>query len=211
MTFVKMAVKDEASGVGFADKPASLNLIQQPWCAAAILRRQVPPDIQTWLDDLDPELLPRGRVILPSDAVAAGVQHLCDLSGLPDGHERNWLQDDIISLADMFAGLMSAEFLRLRMEAVTNNACRKFHIDSIVARLICTYRGTGTQYGISIDGKDPDQVFTVKTGAPILLRGKLWPERPKSGLLHRSPPIEETGETRLLLVLDPVFDPEDEA
>jgi len=48
------------------------------------------------------------------------------------------------------------------------------------------------------------------TGAPILLRGTLWPEHPRSGLLHRSPPIEGTGETRLVLVLDPVDDPEEE-
>ncbi|HMB12384.1 MAG TPA: DUF1826 domain-containing protein, partial [Roseovarius sp.] len=32
---------------------------------------------------------------------------------------------------------------------------------------------------------------------------------PPSGLLHRSPPIEGSGETRLLLVLDPVDDPEE--
>nr|WP_245926135.1 DUF1826 domain-containing protein [Ascidiaceihabitans donghaensis] len=30
------------------------------------------------------------------------------------------------------------------------------------------------------------------------------------GCLHRSPPIEGSGETRLVLVLDPIFDLEDE-
>ena len=45
--------------------------------------------------------------------------------------------------------------------------------------------------------------------APILLRGTLWQERPRTGLLHRSPPIEGTGETRLVLVLDPIDDPEE--
>ncbi|EEE38158.1 hypothetical protein RKLH11_1999 [Rhodobacteraceae bacterium KLH11] len=105
---------------------------------------------------------------------------------------------------------MSATFLRLRLDVVTTNACRRFHIDAITARLVCTYRGTGTQYGVSTDGADPQRVFTVQTGSPILLRGTLWPAEPPSGLLHRSPPIEGTGETRLVLVLDPVTDPEDE-
>lgn len=50
----------------------------------------------------------------------------------------------------------------------------------------------------------------MPTGAPIPLRGTLWPEGPRSGLLHRLPPIEGTGETRLVLVLDPVDDPEEE-
>ncbi len=203
-------VEAAATGVGITDDPASLNTFLQPDSAAVIWRRQTPPDVQIWLNGLDAELLPRGRVILPSEAVADTVRELCDMSGLPACLERDWLQNDIVSLADIFSGLMSARFLRLRLDVVTTNACRRFHIDAITARLICTYRGTGTQYGISTDGKDPERVFTVQTGAPILLRGTLWPERPRTGLLHRSPPIEGTGEARLALFLDPVFDPEDE-
>ncbi len=210
MNFVRKAIKDSAVGVGIADDPASLSTFLQPGCAAAIWRRQTPPEVQEWLDDLAAEVLPRGRVILPSNAVADTVGHFFDMSGLPDGAEREWLHQDIVSLAEVFSGLMQARFLRVRLEAVTTNACRKFHIDAITARLVCTYRGPGTQYGISRDGNDPRRVFTVQTGAPILLRGTLWPSKPPSGLLHRSPPIEGTGETRLVLVLDPVFDPEDE-
>ena len=77
-------------------------------------------------------------------------------------------------------------------------------VDAVTSRLICTYRGTGTQYGIASDGEDPQRVFTAPTCMPIVLRGTLWPEDPPSGLRHRSPPIAGTGETRLLLVLDPV-------
>jgi hypothetical protein len=112
-------------------------------------------------------------------------------------------------LANIFAGAFASSFLRLRLSPVNTNACRRFHIDAITARLICTYRGTGTQYGISKDGTPPRGIFTVPTGAPIVLRGTNWPERPASGLLHRSPPIEGTDETRLVLVIDPIFDPED--
>ena len=79
----------------------------------------------------------------------------------------------------------------------------------MAARLICTYRGTGTQYGQSRNGDDPKRVFTVPTGSAVLLRGSLWPQNPDAGLVHRSPPIEGTGETRLVLVLDPVDIPED--
>ena len=109
-------------------------------------------------------------------------------------------------MAGMFAGIVDAPYLRMRMDVVTTNACRKFHVDAITARLVLTYRGTGTQYGVSQGGHDPQRVFTVPTGAPILLRGSLWPETPRSGVVHRSPPIEGTGETRLVLVLDPVHD-----
>jgi len=210
MNLVRRTVKDAAIGVGMADDPADLGTFVQPGCAAAIWRRKMPPDVQVWLDGIDSEGLPRARVILPPHAVGEAVQHLFDMANLPDGSERDWLQQDIVGLADMFSDLMKARFVRLRLDAVTTNACRKFHVDAITARLVCTYRGTGTQYGISSDGADPQRFFTVQTGSPILLRGTLWPAEPPSGLLHRSPPIEGTSETRLVLVLDPVTDPEDE-
>ncbi len=123
--------------------------------------------------------------------------------------ERTWLVEDIADLSVRFAEIMRSPYLRLRLGVVNTNACRKFHIDAIMARLICTYRGTGTQYGVSNDGKEPKKVFTVATGAPMVMRGTLWPESPASGLLHRSPPIEGSGETRLVMVLDPVFDMDD--
>jgi hypothetical protein len=210
MNFVSRIVRDAATGVEMADDPAALSMCLQPGCAAAIWRRQTPPDVQSWLEGIDGEALPRARVILPPHAVGEAVQHLFDTVNLRDGAERDWLQQDIVGLADIFSDLMNARFLRFRLDVVTTNACRKFHIDAITARLVCTYRGTGTQYGVSSDGDDPRRVFTVQTGSPILLRGTLWPAEPPFGLLHRSPPIEETDETRLVLVLDPVDDPESE-
>lgn len=210
MTLVREIVKDAAIGVGVADTPDGLSALHRPGSAAAIWRRQPLPKFQSWIDGLDPDVLPRARVILRPDAGRDAASEVCDAAGTPFGRERDRLVDDIAALADIFAGLMQARWLRLRLDVVTTNACRKFHIDAVTARLVCTYRGIGTQYGISTDGGEPRGIFTVPTGAPVVLRGTLWPERPRSGLLHRSPPIEGTGETRLVLVLDPVDDPEDE-
>lgn len=119
--------------------------------------------------------------------------------------------EDTAALAAIFASVMDSTYLRLRFDVVNTNACRKFHVDAVTARLVCTYRGTGTQYGISENGEDPDQIMTAPTGSPIILRGSRWPETPLSGLLHRSPPIAGTGATRLLLVLDSIEDPAEEA
>ncbi|QFS84919.1 hypothetical protein FIU97_18690 (plasmid) [Roseivivax sp. THAF40] len=209
MTLVREIVTDAAIGVGVADTPEGLSALHRPGCAAAIWRRQPLPSFQSWIDGLDAERLPKARVILRPDAVRAAASEICDLSGTPDCPERDRLVDDIAALADIFATLMRARWLRLRLDVVTTNACRRFHIDAVTARLVCTYRGTGTQYAISTDGAEPQRIFTVPTGAPILLRGTLWPESPRAGLLHRSPPIEGTGATRLVLVLDPIDDPEE--
>ena len=210
MTLVREIVEDAAIGVGTADTPEGLSAIRQPGCAAAIWQRSPLPGFQSWIDALAPENLPTARVALRPGQVRDAALHICDAAGTPDCAERETLIDDTAALAEIFAGLMRTPFLRLRFDVITNNACRKFHIDAVTARLVCTYRGTGTQYGISTDGAAPLRVFTVPTGAPILLRGTLWPGEPRSSLLHRSPPIEGTGETRLLLVLDPILDPEDQ-
>ena len=201
---------DTGIGLSVADTPGGLSAIHRPDCAAAIWRRQPLPSFQDWLDRLDLARLPEARLILRPEAVRDAVTALCNAAGTPECVERTRLVDDVAALADIFAGLMKAAFVRLRLDVVTTNSCRKFHVDAITARLICTYRGTGTQYGVARDGAGPKRIFTVPTGAPILLRGMLWPESPRSGLLHRSPPIECTGETRLLLVLDPVYDLKDE-
>ncbi len=211
MNYVREYVEDAAIGVAVAERPESLDVFLADGVAAAIWQRQLQCGFHEWIDGLDPQHLPSCRVILKPDNVAYAVTQICDSAGLQANAWRDSLVADIAVLADIFAGMMQAKFLRLRLDVVDTNACRKFHIDSVTARLICTYRGTGTQYGISTDGTPPDPVFTVATGSPILLRGTLWPKPPRSGLLHRSPPIAGTGETRLVLVLDPVDNAEVEA
>ena len=77
---------------------------------------------------------------------------------------------------------------------------------ALTARLIRTYRGTGTQYGLANAAGDHETIHTVPTGAAIVLRCKRWPSKAKLDLVHRSPPIQGTGQTRLVLVLDPIAD-----
>ncbi len=197
------------AGVGICLDAAALNRLLEPDCAAAVWRRKMPADVKSWLAELDPETLPRGRVVLPAYSVREMVENLFEIAGTPDGPERDWLTADIVELTAAFADLVSVKYLRVRLDVISTNACRKFHVDAITARLVCTYRGTGTQYGVCEGEGDPARIETVATGAPILLRGTRWPAREAPKVLHRSPPIAGTGETRLVLVLDPVVDPDE--
>ncbi|MFK7836896.1 MAG: DUF1826 domain-containing protein [Sulfitobacter sp.] len=210
MNFVRATVQDTAMGVAIVDKAESLRTFLKPTCGAAIWHRHTTPDFQNWVDELDPMLLPQGRVVLEREATRSIVTDLCERAGTPLVVQLQELIDDVVALAEMFADLMLTRYLRLRLAAVTSNACRKFHIDAVKGRLICTYRGLGTQYGMSTNGEDPARLFTVPTGAPVLLKGTLWPNKPASGLLHRSPPIEGTGETRHVLVLDALDEHEED-
>lgn len=210
MTLVRERDAQTDTGVKIVSTAEGLTALRDPGCAAVLWRRAEIPGRRAWLAALSPESLPKVRTTLRADQVQKAVADICDASDLPAVPLREHLVKDIADLADAFGSLMRAPYLRLRLERVTTNACRKFHIDAVTARLVCTYRGTGTQYGITKDDADPQNVFTVPTGDPILLRGTVWPSKTTARCLHRSPPIEGTGETRLVLVLDPVFDPEDD-
>lgn len=185
----------------------AFNAILDPKSAAAQWSRTLSPDLAAWLDGLMPEELPQGRAIVHRSEIKETLEEFCDHLGSTAHPQVQALIQDAQLLAEQFAVTMGAEYLRLKFNAVSSNSCKKFHKDWIKARLVCTYRGTGTQYGVGSNGNDPTDVSTLAAGVPILLRGKLWPEQPETGFLHRSPPIEGTGETRLLFVVDLIDDP----
>lgn len=190
----------EGDGAGVLDE------IRSPGCAAAIWRREPPSKVQAWVDALEPEMMPETRFALSPHRVAGALCLLFDQHGLPASECRTWLVRDIAERAGRFARIMKAGTLRLRLDVIGDNACRKFHLDNVAARLLCTYRGRGTQYGLAQPGGDPSIIHELPTGAVGLFRGALWPSTEGTGIVHRSPPISGSNETRLLLVIDPTTD-----
>ena len=203
MIALRHLLTETAAGVGFTETPEGLSAIGHGAFPAVIWQREPMPRFQDWIDGLDPACLPATRTTLSARAVPQAVEHLCSLAGTPDCNERNCLIGDISAMACIFAEIMKTDYVSLRLEVVSTHACCAFRNDAGKARLICTYRGTGTQYGLSTDGADPDDVKTVPTCAPIILRGSGWPAEPPCTVLHRAPPLERLDETRLVLVLDP--------
>lgn len=194
----------QISSAHIVNSLANISQLNHPACPAVIWQRPIETKLQSWLDNLTPEELTNTRILISPKDMRKTLEEACNASGATDCPERQMLIDDVVELADEFAQLMSTPYLRLRLDKVATNACKKFHVDYLTARLVCTYRGTGTEYGIASDGTEPQSIYNVPTGSPLLIRGKHWPNNPTSKFLHRSPPIEGTGETRLVLVLDPV-------
>ncbi|WP_275897594.1 DUF1826 domain-containing protein [Sphingorhabdus sp. Alg239-R122] len=104
---------------------------------------------------------------------------------------------DISNLGSRFMKLMHVDKLRVRIEGVTGNACKKLHADYTDLRLITTYAGAGTDYAPQNDRR----LERMPTGAVGLFKGKLFGNG-HTPCLHRSPPIEGTNEARLVLVID---------
>ena len=175
-------------------------------CDGVIWDREPLVPFQTWIDELEVNQLPVARTIVQPSMLRDVVKACCDNSKMPITLDRTRLIDDIAALGNIFSNIMNAPLIGLRLDCVTSNACRIFHVDAMKARLICTYRGTGTQYGNSLNGGDPKQIFTVPTGSPMILRGSHWERQNNQGLLHRSPPIEGSGETRFVVVIDPIYE-----
>ncbi|MEL6862462.1 MAG: DUF1826 domain-containing protein, partial [Pseudomonadota bacterium] len=186
-----------ATLMDIADLPAGLSRTSD----AAICIRPVPTTVTEWLEMLDLRDLPEGRFILQAGKVAECVEDLFVQAGNAPSSELSWLCEDLSRQAECLSAPAGETILRLRVERITNNACSKFHVDNVVSRLICTYRGPGTQ--VAFAGSEAN-VLTVPMGMPILLKGKRWSSASPVQLHHRSPPIEGTGIIRLMTVLEAV-------
>ncbi len=167
---------------------------------AAIWTRDLPAVVQTWLEGFTPEQLPHGRYILAPDLTANCVTQIFRAHGIKAGAALAWLSEDIHNLALKVSEHSGLDRIRLRIDPVFDDACRKLHIDNVFARLICTYRGPGTELGI--DDLPETTLDAVPTGMPVLLKGKRWPSAAPPRLRHRSPAIEGTGRSRLMVVLE---------
>ncbi|RZM37430.1 MAG: DUF1826 domain-containing protein [Sphingomonas sp.] len=111
---------------------------------------------------------------------------------------------DIAALAQSFAAIMNLSHVVIRLERVVGDACKRWHADYVSVRLICTYRGSGTQWiERSVETADAPAVETSQSlapGAVGLFKGRILAG--EQAIVHRSPPIAGTGEERLLLVID---------
>lgn len=167
---------------------------------AAIWTRQLPTGLTDWMESIDAATLPEGRYILTPDDVSTCVAGLFAERGLAATPALTWLSEDAANLAHYVREIAGTEWVRLRLEKIDDNACSKLHVDNVVARMICTYHGPGTQLGL--EECAPKQIATVPTGMPLLLKGRQWPDVRETKLRHRSPPVEGTNITRLVLVLE---------
>jgi hypothetical protein len=153
----------------------------------------------------------------PFDAVAEGPTRAAvaaTLARLPCAAPR-WLQDDIVMLAEAFGRIaVTRGRVRVRLQAIADPACWRWHIDAVALRLLCTYAGATTQY-LPL-GAGPDLARSLQTadppcapqalprGAVALMKGQGFGGRGSEGsaCIHRSPPEASPERPRLLLCLD---------
>ncbi len=183
--------------------PDILADIRDPGIAAAIWRRTPDPEFQRWVNALPKDNLPDLRTVVPVHLAEAAVRAACESHGLPACRERDMLASDVGALALMLAKTLTVRLLRLRLDVSEDVMCPKFHLDNVRARLLCTYRGPGTEYVPENVAEETGRIRQVPPGGVAVFRGRQWSCGERTALLHRSPAVTPAGGPRLLLVIDP--------
>lgn len=111
------------------------------------------------------------------------------------------LVEDMLALARRYQQVSGVHELRFRLEKIDHDSCRRFHVDQVPLRMLCTYAGPGVQWRHASD----QLIHKTPTGWLTLLKGRLYPGWDAAqAVLHRSPPLSglKMPVTRLLLTLD---------
>lgn len=180
----------------------NVNAITDDAIEAVIWDRILPPCVPHLLHTAPGAKSVSTRVTAGPGEVAAEIPAFTREQDIGSTAFARWLAEDIRALAAQFAEILSVDAITLRVEVIRDDACRKFHRDAVRARMICTYIGPGTEYGVAPRGCEPERIDTVATGCPAFLKGKAWSDAERPSLLHRSPPIGDTGVSRLVVVID---------
>ena len=120
----------------------------------------------------------------------------------------------------MLGDLLDAPSIGLRLEVIRQAMCPRLHVDRVGIRMLCTYRGAGTEWveerdvdrrflGAGAGGLPDDASGLLRAGYRIesippytvaLLKGTLWQGNAGRGIVHRSPAVPYPP--RVLVALD---------
>jgi hypothetical protein len=177
------------------------------------------PAIDAYLAAAAPRLGSGLRQVVP---VARGLP----ATDLPDLPGRQSLVNDIAFLVALYGDLLGCGHVALRLEVAGRPMCPRFHVDRTGIRLLCAWRGPGTEWleeagaersklGAGAHGLDdacsglildPRRIGRVAPYAIALLKGELWQGNAGHGVIHRSPAVPTESAPRVLLALDAVWD-----
>ncbi|MFC7540375.1 DUF1826 domain-containing protein [Siccirubricoccus deserti] len=124
------------------------------------------------------------------------------------------LMFDLQDLATAFAAIAATQgVVSIRLEAITGRGCHRWHADAVGLRLLCTYRGLGTEWlarpggagtarALAPDRSAPIASAQMPAGSAAILKGEGHPGNAGAGCIHRAPPAGTGARARLLLCID---------
>ncbi|EIC27972.1 MULTISPECIES: DUF1826 domain-containing protein [Methylomicrobium] len=202
-----------------SDCMADLARIYEDDVNLCLIRRPLPEDIEVFAHTaLDANI--RLETSRPVDPRCFDFSLIWpEAAGIP-GYQ-SWTAD-IALLAGAFCELFGRREAGLRLRTLDKAMCPRFHVDSVAARMICSYGGSGTEWlpenaldrsklGMGSGGQpdaqsglmtDPAAIKQMPVFAVGLMKGEHWEGNEGRGLAHRSPMPADAQPRRLLLTLD---------
>jgi hypothetical protein len=196
-------------------QPDVLRRILDPGVNLGLWQRPADTAISWELSTLQASHLPDVRCQTSPHSFDADLIALLRQQDLDPLDFKNWCAD-LGRLADLYFSINRNRTVTLRLVTTDSDDCRRFHVDRTHLRLLCTYRGPGTEWltDAQVDrvaqssGAPNDDIIRFAKPSQFepfwvgILKGDAYPGNAGQGLVHRSPPIAGTGQTRVLFCLD---------
>lgn len=196
----------------------ALTEIFEPACQIAIAERLPIASIDGYLSAVANHIGEGFRVSLK--AGESLPRHL-----LPTSPGRDDFAADLDFLVGIYSDLLGCPAIGVRLEVLNRAMCPRFHVDHTGIRLLCTYRGPGTEWledraadrsklgpvsaGICDENSgiilNPAGIHRVKPYAIALLKGSRWQGNAGQGIIHRSPVVSVVEASRVMLALDALW------
>ena len=209
----------EAPHTAIGTSVGSLVRIFEPGVQVAWFERAPDPAIAHYLQAVS------GRLGSGRSCVVRANDDLPDLE-LPDHAGKGALRSEIGWLTRVYTDLLGCPSAALRIEVLERPMCPRFHVDRTGIRLVCTWRGPGTEWlhdgwadrsrlGAGSRGLADEDSGLMRPGAEVeriptfalgLLKGSLWQGNADRGAIHRSPQIAPSEGRRVMLSLDAIWE-----
>ena len=197
------------------DTPDILARISEPGVNICIWQRPSIDQINRELVSLTPRDLPDVRSHCTLNNFDAAVTGLMANQGLSPDLFKHW-RKDLLSIARVYFPLTKGRRVTMRLETTDQDGCPRFHTDRTHLRLLCTYLGPGTEWlrddqadrEAQLAGAPDSEILLTDKPSQLgrfwvgLLKGSAFPGNSLNGLIHRSPPSQGPGVTRVLFCLD---------
>jgi len=197
------------------NQPDVLHQILEPGVNLSLWQRPAQPAVIRELSSLQASDLPDVRCATSLDSFDDDVNTLLQQQGHDPLAFKNW-RVDLRRLAGLYFSISEHRNVTLRLVTTAADNCRRFHTDRNHLRLLCTYRGPGTEWltneqvdrlaqSTGAPNEDIIRIGTLSQFEPFwagILKGDAYPGNAGHGLVHRSPPIAGSGQTRVLFCLD---------
>ena len=199
----------DPAGIVTGADGAVLNAAREANVGMAVWRRPMPEALKSWARRMAAERAIKAGLLIPVERCEDRIEKALRKHRVPSSPARQQVKQDIAELIRVFADIGGLRSVDVRLETVKGDACWKFHVDRVAFRLICTYAGPGTQYvppacsrqAIAQQRDYTGPLATIGTYDVAVFKGA--DASGHDGIVHRSPPILGSGQSRLMLCLSP--------